>query len=61
VARDVVLVWLMALVVREVLHPELDVVRRDGVDDPAGGILDGAPDPHAGRRAQPAASVAGPA
>jgi uncharacterized membrane protein len=42
--RDVLLVWLMGLVVRDVLHPEHDVVRRDGVDDPAGGILDGAPD-----------------
>jgi uncharacterized membrane protein len=63
VARDVVLLWLLALVVREVLHPELDVVRRDGVDDPAGGTLDGAPDPYAGRgrRAQPAAPVAGSA
>ncbi|HEX3705614.1 MAG TPA: glycosyltransferase 87 family protein [Mycobacteriales bacterium] len=50
VIRDLVLVGLMALVVREVLHPRLDVVRRDGVDDPAGGVLlerpigvDGAP------------------
>ena len=32
------------LVVRDVLHPELDVVRADGVDDPAGRVLDGAPD-----------------
>jgi hypothetical protein len=29
----------MALVVREALYPEHDVVRRDGVDDPAGGLL----------------------
>jgi uncharacterized membrane protein len=36
-----VLVW---LVVREVLHPELDVVRRSYPDDPDGGVLDGAPD-----------------
>jgi uncharacterized membrane protein len=42
--RDAVLVWVMAQVVREVLRPERDVVRRDGVDDPAGGVLDGAPD-----------------
>jgi hypothetical protein len=34
----------MAQVVRDVLRPERDVVRRDGVDDPAGGVLDGAPD-----------------
>jgi uncharacterized membrane protein len=44
VVRDVVLLWLLALVVREVLMPALDIVRRDGVDDPAGGVLDGAPD-----------------
>jgi uncharacterized membrane protein len=44
VIRDVALVVLMALVVREVFRPELDVVRRDGVDDPAGGPLDGARD-----------------
>jgi hypothetical protein len=36
-----------ALVVRDVLRPELDVVRQDGVDDPAGGVLDGAPDARA--------------
>ena len=44
VVRDLALAWLMALVVREVLRPERDVVRRDGADDPAGGVLDGAPD-----------------
>jgi len=48
--RDVILLGLMALVVRDVLDPRYDVVRRDGVDDPAGGVLlDGerqlAPDP----------------
>lgn len=42
--RDAVLLGVAWLVVREVLHPELDVVRRDGVDDPAGGVLDGTPD-----------------
>lgn len=42
--RDALLVLLMALVVRDVLRPERDVVRRDGVDDPAGGVLDGLPD-----------------
>jgi glycosyl transferase family 87 len=36
-----VLVW---FVVREILHPELDVVRRSYRDDPDGGVLDGAPD-----------------
>jgi hypothetical protein len=39
-----VLFALMALVVRDVLVPRGDVVRRDGVDDPAGGVFDGAPD-----------------
>jgi uncharacterized membrane protein len=42
--RDAALVGYAALVVRDVLQPELDVVRADGVDDPAGGVLDGAPD-----------------
>lgn len=38
--RDLALVGYSALVVRDVLRPEHDVVRRDGVDDPAGGVLD---------------------
>jgi uncharacterized membrane protein len=42
--RDLLLVVFAAFVARDVLRPELDVVRRDGVDDPAGGVLDGAPD-----------------
>ena len=44
--RDVVVLALMALVVRDVLQPDQDVVRTSwpGVDDPAGGVLDGAPD-----------------
>jgi uncharacterized membrane protein len=48
VIRDVVLFVLMAMVVREALVPREDVVRRDGVDDPAGGVLDHAPDGGAG-------------
>jgi hypothetical protein len=32
------------LVVRDVLRPERDVVRQSGMDDPAGGVLDGARD-----------------
>ena len=43
-ARAVVVAVLCALVVVDVLRPACDVVRRDGVDDPAGGVLDGAPD-----------------
>jgi uncharacterized membrane protein len=42
--RDALLAILMALVVREVLRPYHDVVRRGGEDDPAGGVLDGAMD-----------------
>ncbi|MGN6244962.1 MAG: glycosyltransferase family 87 protein [Motilibacteraceae bacterium] len=39
------LLWLVVMVVRDVLHPEHDPVRTDGVDDdPAGGPLDRAPD-----------------
>lgn len=42
--RDVAVLVLAGLVVRDVRAPERDVVRRGGVDDPAGGVLDGAPD-----------------
>lgn len=42
--RNLLLAVLMGLVVREVLKPYHDVVRRDGEDDPAGGVLDGALD-----------------
>ena len=42
--RDLVLLGIAALVVRDIWRPELDVVRRDGVDDPMGGVLDDAPD-----------------
>lgn len=42
--RDALLVGYAVLVVRDILRPEHDVVRADGVDDPAGGVLDGAVD-----------------
>ncbi|RBY92666.1 hypothetical protein DQ241_00885 [Blastococcus sp. TF02A-30] len=44
--RDLAVVVLMALVVRDVLRPDGDVVRTSwpGVDDPAGGVLDRADD-----------------
>ncbi|SFP66566.1 Uncharacterized membrane protein [Geodermatophilus dictyosporus] len=44
--RDVAVLVLVALVVRDVWHPDEDVVRTSwpGVDDPAGGPLDGAED-----------------
>lgn len=38
--RDITLLVLVAFVVREMLRPQHDVVRVDGVDDPAGGVLD---------------------
>jgi hypothetical protein len=37
-------VVLCVLVIREILHPELDPVRQTYDDDPDGGVLDGAPD-----------------
>ncbi|MFF3323281.1 glycosyltransferase family 87 protein [Streptomyces sp. NPDC002889] len=36
--------YLCAVIVRDILMPERDEVRRDGSDDPSGGVLDGAPD-----------------
>ncbi|MER7758427.1 glycosyltransferase 87 family protein [Streptomyces sp. NPDC097619] len=36
--------YLCAVVVRDILYPDRDPVRRDGSDDPSGGVLDGAPD-----------------
>jgi uncharacterized membrane protein len=46
VLRDLAVLVLMGLVVRDVLRPDDDVVRTTwpGVDDPAGGPLDGARD-----------------
>ena len=43
-ARSATVVLLAALVVRDILRPEADVVRRDGDDDPAGGVLADSPD-----------------
>jgi uncharacterized membrane protein len=43
-ARDALLLAIAGLVVREMWCPWLDVVRRDGADDPSGGVFDGAPD-----------------
>ena len=44
IARDVMLLAIAGLIVREMWRPELDVVRTGGVDDPAGGEFDEAPD-----------------
>ena len=56
IVRDLAVLVLMGLVVRDVLNPDEDVVRTTwpGVDDPAGGVLDGSRDrvvvPRGGRR-----------
>jgi uncharacterized membrane protein len=43
--RDVAVIALCALVIRQIYRPELDLVRHGGrVDDPAGGVFDGAED-----------------
>jgi uncharacterized membrane protein len=42
--RFATVLLLCVLVVRDILRPEHDVVRAAGDDDPAGGVLDGAPD-----------------
>ena len=42
--RDLAVVGLCVLVVRQIYRPVDDLVRRSGDDDPAGGVLDGAPD-----------------
>jgi uncharacterized membrane protein len=45
VLRQVAVLVLAGLIVRDIYRPERDVVRRaGGVDDPAGGVLDGVPD-----------------
>ncbi len=43
-ARFLTVALLSAYVVRDILYPERDVVRVHGSDDPAGGVLDHAPD-----------------
>ena len=44
VVRDVAVIGLCYLVIRQIYRPAEDLVRRGGVDDPVGGVLDGAPD-----------------
>jgi uncharacterized membrane protein len=58
--RDVALAALMALVVRDVWDPDADLVRRSwpGTDDPAGGVLDQAPDVVTLRRRGPSEHAA---
>jgi len=43
-ARFLTVLLLCVLVVRDILRPDGDVVRAGGMDDPAGGVLSGAPD-----------------
>ena len=43
-ARLIAVGLLSAYVVRDILHPERDLVRAHAADDPAGGVLDGAED-----------------
>ncbi|MEW1772884.1 glycosyltransferase 87 family protein [Streptomyces sp. NPDC086777] len=56
--------YLCGMVVRDILMPERDVVRRNGEDDPSGGVLDGAEDVFvlgaAARPARHAAHFEGP-
>lgn len=43
--RDIAVVAVCGLVIRQIYRPELDLVRDGGrVDDPSGGVFDGAPD-----------------
>ncbi len=43
--RDIAVIVLCALVIRQIYRPELDLVRHHGqVDDPSGGVFDEAPD-----------------
>jgi uncharacterized membrane protein len=44
IVRDVLLLVIAGLVVREMWQPWLDGVRVNGIDDPGGGVFDGAPD-----------------
>ena len=43
--RDIAVIGLCTLVIRQIYRPELDLVRNNGqLDDPSGGVFDGAPD-----------------
>jgi uncharacterized membrane protein len=44
IVRDLAVLGLCVLVIREIYKPGTDLVRLAGDDDPAGGFLDGAPD-----------------
>jgi uncharacterized membrane protein len=64
VVRDLVVVGLCVLILYEIYHPARDLVRVAGDDDPAGGVLDGAPDRftlNIGKRADSEPAVREPA
>ena len=45
VLRQLAVLTLAGLIIRDIYRPDRDVVRLSGgVDDPAGGVLDGVPD-----------------
>jgi len=56
VVRDVLLLLIAGLIVREMWHPELDVVRTGGVDDPGGGYFDETPERESTSQAATSAS-----
>lgn len=44
VIRNALLIAIAVMIIREILNPSLDVVRRSGLDDPTGGVFENAPD-----------------
>ncbi|MER7210745.1 glycosyltransferase 87 family protein [Streptosporangium sp. NPDC000239] len=42
--RVITILIMMGFVVRDILRPDKDVLRQDGIDDRSGGVFDGAPD-----------------
>lgn len=44
IVRDLAVLGLCAMILRQIYRPEEDLVRGGGVDDPVGGVFDGAPD-----------------
>jgi uncharacterized membrane protein len=58
-SRFAAVVVLCLLVIRDILNPEADLVRAAGDDDPAGGVLENAPDRFVLGRAAPAHPVPG--
>jgi uncharacterized membrane protein len=61
IARWISVAVLCGLVVRDILRPELDIVRADGADDPEGGVLVDGPDPEPAALDEPARVAPSPA